>query len=135
MDKSEKKKVDRSKIDEKAIIAMVGKSSRFNSSYENTEGPVPHKALLSQAEESKAITQEDVKNYIEAYLNNFLSSQRKPLHIDAEVYECISDMVWAVRRKDFTVSGYISRVLAEHLKENSGLIEKITGRSYKLFES
>ncbi len=37
MDSSEKKKADCGKIDKKAIIAMVGKSSRFNSTYENPE--------------------------------------------------------------------------------------------------
>lgn len=135
MDDFEKKKVDCSKIDEKAIIAMVGKSSRFNSTYGKPEESVPHKEHLSPSDGSKTVTEEEVKNYIEAYLNNFSSPQRKPLHIDAQVYECISDIVWSVRRNDFTVSGFISRMLAEHLKENADMIKKITGRSYKLFES
>ena len=79
-------------------------------------------------------TDEEVKKYIEALLNNFSSNRRKPLHIDAQVYECISDIVWAVRRKDFTVSGVISRILVEHIKENAGMIKKITGRDYKLLQ-
>lgn len=93
-----------------------------------------HKESSSRAESKKTITDEEVKKYIEALLNNFSSNRRKPLHIDAQVYECISDIVWAVRRKDFTVSGVISRILVEHIKENAGMIKKITGRDYKLLQ-
>lgn len=93
----------------------------------------PHKES-SRPESKKAITEEEVKKYIEALLNNFSFNWRKPLHIDAQVYECISDIVWAVRRKDFTVSGVISRILVEHIKENADVIRKIIGRDYKLFQ-
>lgn len=95
----------------------------------------PRKESSSRPECEKTITDEDIKIYIESYLNNFSSNRRKPLHIDAEVYECISDIVWTVRRKGFTVSGVISCVLVEYIKKNADMIKKITGRSYKLFQS
>ena len=93
-------------INEKEILDIVAaKGSYLSSISENLEEVPPHKESSSRAESKKTITDEEVKKYIEALLNNFSSNRRKPLHIDAQVYECISDIVWAVRRKDFTVSG------------------------------
>ena len=135
MDSIERKKTKPNNINEKEILDIVAaKGSYLSSISENLEGVPPHKESSSRAESKKTITDEEVKKYIEALLNNFSSNRRKPLHIDAQVYECISDIVWAVRRKDFTVSGVISRILVEHIKENAGMIKKITGRDYKLLQ-
>ena len=119
MDSIERKKTKPYNINEKEILDIVAAKGSY---------------LSSISESKKTITDEEVKKYIEALLNNFSSNRRKPLHIDAQVYECISDIVWAVRRKDFTVSGVISRILVEHIKENAGMIKKITGRDYKLLQ-
>ena len=136
MDSIERKKTNPYNINEKEILDIVAaKGSYLNRISGDQKEVVPHKESSSQPEGKKTITDEDVKKYIEAYLNNFSSNRRKPLHIDAQAYECISDIVWAVRRKDFTVSGVISRVLVEYIKENADMIKKITGRSYKLFQS
>lgn len=135
MDSFGKKKIDPRTIDEKAILKMVaakGTQKVFTSG--NPQTTVTQREQPSNVEGEKSIKEEDVQKYIQTYLNDFSSPQRKPLHIDAEVYECISDIVWSVRRKDFTVSGFISRVLTEHLKENADLIKVVTGRNYKLFE-
>ena len=136
MDSIERKKTNPYNINEKEILDIVAaKGSYLNHISGDLKEVVSHKESSSQPEGKKTITDEDVKKYIEAYLNNFSSNRRKPLHIDAQVYECISDIVWAVRRRDFTVSGVISRVLVEYIKENADMIKKITGRSYKLFHS
>lgn len=135
MDSIERKKTNPYHINEKEILDIVAaKGSYLSCISGDLEEVVPHKESSSRPESKKTITGEEVKKYIEALLNNFSSNRRKPLHIDAQVYECISDIVWAVRRKDFTVSGVISRILVEHIKENADVIRKITGRDYKLFQ-
>ena len=127
MDSIERKKTKPYNINEKEILDIVAaKGSYLSSISENLEEVPPHKESSSRAESKKTITDEEVKKYIEALLNNFSSNRRKPLHIDAQVYECISDIVWAV--------GVISRILVEHIKENAGMIKKITGRDYKLLQ-
>jgi len=131
----ERKKTNPYHINEKEILDIVAaKGSYLSSISGDLEEAAPHKEFSSRSESKKTMTDEEVKKYIEAHLNSFPSNRRKPLHIDAQVYECISDIVWAVRRKDFTVSGVISRILVEHIKENAGMIRKITGRDYKLFQ-
>ena len=133
MDSIERKKPNPYHINEKEILDIVAaKGSYLSSISENLEEVPPHKESSSRAE--KDDNGGRGKKYIEALLNNFSSNRRKPLHIDAQVYECISDIVWAVRRKDFTVSGVISRIPVEHIKENADVIRKITGRDYKLFQ-
>ena len=135
MDSIERKKPNPYHINEKEILDIVAaKGSYLSCISGDLEEVVPHKESSSRPESKKTITEEEVKKYIEALLNNFSSNRRKPLHIDAQVYECISDIVWAVRRKDFTVSGVISRIPVEHIKENADVIRKITGRDYKLFQ-
>ena len=135
MDSIERKKTNPYHINEKEILDIVAaKGSYLSCISGDLEEVAPHKESSSRPESKKTVTEEEVKKYIEALLNNFSSSRRKPLHIDAQVYECISDIVWAVRRKDFTVSGVISRILVEHIKENADVIRKITGRDYKLFQ-
>lgn len=136
MNSIERKKTNPYNINEKEILDIVAaKGSFLNRISDDLKEVTPCKESSSRPEGEKTITDEDVKIYIESYLNNFSSNRRKPLHIDAEVYECISDIVWAVRRKDFTVSGVISCVLVEYIKKNADMIKKITGRSYKLFQS
>lgn len=135
MDSIERKKPNPYHINEKEILDIVAaKGSYLSCISGDLEEVVPHKESSSRPESKKTVTEEEVKKYIEALLNNFSSNRRKPLHIDAQVYECISDIVWAVRRKDFTVSGVISRIPVEHIKENADVIRKITGRDYKLFQ-
>ena len=135
MDSIERKKTNPYHINEKEILDIVAaKGSYLSCISGDLEEVAPHKESSSRPERKKTVTEEEVKKYIEALLNNFSSNRRKPLHIDAQVYECISDIVWAVRRKDFTVSGVISRILVEHIKENADVIRKITGRDYKLFQ-
>ena len=135
MDRIERKKTNPYHINEKEILDIVAaKGSYLSCISGDLEEVAPHKESSSRPESKKTVTEEEVKKYIEALLNNFSSNRRKPLHIDAQVYECISDIVWAVRRKDFTVSGVISRILVEHIKENADVIRKITGRDYKLFQ-
>ena len=135
MDSIERKKTNPYHINEKEILDIVAaKGSYLSCISGDLEEVAPHKESSSRPESKKTVTEEEVKKYIEALLNNFSSNRRKPLHIDAQVYECISDIVWAVRRKDFTVSGVISRILVEHIKENADVIRKITGRDYKLFK-
>lgn len=135
MDSIERKKPNPYHINEKEILDIVAaKGSYLSCISEDLEEVAPHKESSSRPESKKTVTEEEVKKYIEALLNNFSSNRRKPLHIDAQVYECISDIVWAVRRKDFTVSGVISRIPVEHIKENADVIRKITGRDYKLFQ-
>ena len=135
MDSIERKKPNPYHINEKEILDIVAaKGSYLSCISGDLEEVVPHKESSSRPESKKTVTEEEVKKYIEALLNNFSSNRRKPLHLDAQVYECISDIVWAVRRKDFTVSGVISRIPVEHIKENADVIRKITGRDYKLFQ-
>ena len=135
MDSIERKKTNPYHINEKEILDIVAATGSYLSCISgDLEEVAPHKESSSRPESKKTVTEEEVKKYIEALLNNFSSNRRKPLHIDAQVYECISDIVWAVRRKDFTVSGVISRILVEHIKENADVIRKITGRDYKLFQ-
>ena len=135
MDSIERKKTNPYHINEKEILDIVAaKGSYLSCISGDLEEVAPHKESSSRPESKKTVTEEEVKKYIEALLNNFSSNRRKPLHIGAQVYECISDIVWAVRRKDFTVSGVISRILVEHIKENADVIRKITGRDYKLFQ-
>ena len=135
MDSIERKKTNPYHINEKEILDIVAaKGSYLSCISGDLEEVAPHKESSSRPESKKTVTEEEVKKYIEALLNNFSSNRRKPLHIDAQVYECISDIVWAVRRKDFPVSGVISRILVEHIKENADVIRKITGRDYKLFQ-
>lgn len=135
MDSIERKKPNPYHINEKEILDIVAaKGSYLSCISGDLEEVAPHKESSSRPESKKTVTEEEVKKYIEALLNNFSSNRRKPLHIDAQVYECISDIVWAVRRKDFTVSGVISRIPVEHIKENADVIRKITGRDYKLFQ-
>lgn len=135
MDSIERKKTNPYHINEKEILDIVAaKGSYLSCISGDLEEVAPHKESSSRPESKKTVTEEEVKKYIEALLNNFSSNRRKPLHIDAQVYECISDIVWAVRRKDFTVSGVISRIPVEHIKENADVIRKITGRDYKLFQ-
>ena len=89
MDSIERKKTKPYNINEKEILDIVAaKGSYLSSISENLEEVPPHKESSSRAESKKTITDEEVKKYIEALLNNFSSNRRKPLHIDAQVYEC-----------------------------------------------
>ena len=134
MDSIERKKTKPYNINEKEILDIVAAKGSCLSHISGDLKEASHKESSSRPESKKTITDEEVKKYIEALLNNFSSNRRKPLHIDVQVYECISYIVWTVRRKDFPVSGVISRILVEHIKENAGMIKKITGRDYKLLQ-
>lgn len=85
MDSIERKKTKPYNINEKEILDIVAaKGSYLSSISENLEEVPPHKESSSRAESKKTITDEEVKKYIEALLNNFSSNRRKPLHIDAQ---------------------------------------------------
>lgn len=128
MDSIERKKANPYNINEKEILDIVAaKGSCLSHISGDLKEVAPHKESSSRPESKKTITDEEVKKYIEACLDSFSSNRCKPLHIDAQVYECISYIVWAVRRKDFPVSGVISRLLVEHIKENADMIRKVTG--------
>ena len=49
--------------------------------------------------------EQDIGEYINSHLNDFSSPGRNPLHIDKEAYRLLADLVWIVRRKDFTIAG------------------------------
>lgn len=79
MDSIERKKTKPYNINEKEILDIVAaKGSYLSSISENLEEVPPHKESSSRAESKKTITDEEVKKYIEALLNNFSSNRRKP---------------------------------------------------------
>lgn len=126
MEGSGRKKIDPRQIDEKAIlekVAALGAQGIYSSS--------SSKAVPTRKEETRppdiwgASAEQDIEGYITSHLNDFSSSERNPLHIDKEAYRLLSDLVWIVRRKDFTIAGVASRIIIDHFREKAGLIEKI----------
>lgn len=119
-----KRRADPARIDERSIlekVAALGAQGVYTSS--------TPKAAMPQGKPPPDVREtygeEEVREYIESHLNGFPSSGRNPLHIDAEAYRLLSDLVWIVRRKDFTIAGVASRIIIDHFREKAGLIEKI----------
>ena len=85
MDSIERKKTKPYNINEKEILDIVAaKGSYLSSISENLEEVPPHKESSSRAESKKTITDEEVKKYIEALLNNttlFRSSGQSDVRI------------------------------------------------------
>lgn len=127
MESSGRKKIDPRQIDEKAIlekVAALGAQGIYSSSSSKAmparkedDAPLPEAGGTS--------AEQDITEYINSHLNDFSSPGRNPLHIDKEAYRLLSDLVWIVRRKDFTIAGVASRIIIDHFREKGGLIEKI----------
>ena len=83
MNSIERKKTNPYNINEKEILDIVAaKGSYLNRISEDLKEVTSRKESSSQPEGRKTITDEDVKKYIESYLNNFSSNRRKSLHIE-----------------------------------------------------
>lgn len=126
MESPRRKKIDPRQIDEKAIlekVAALGAQGVYTSSSPKAipsvkeENPYLDKRVIS--------VEHEIAEYINSHLNDFSSPERNPLHIDKEAYRLLSDLVWIVRRKDFTIAGIASRIIIEHFRNNAALIEKI----------
>lgn len=127
MESPRRKKIDPRQIDEKAILEKVAAlgaqgiysscSSKAMPARKEDDAPLPETGGTS--------AEQDIGEYINSHLNDFSSPGRNPLHIDKEAYRLLADLVWIVRRKDFTIAGVASRIIMDHFREKSGLIEKI----------
>lgn len=120
-----KRRADPARIDERSIlekVAALGAQGVYTSSTPKHAG-LPQRKPPPDGQETYG--EKEAREYIESHLNGFQSSGRNPLHIDAEAYRLLSDLVWIVRRKDFTIAGVASRIIIDHFKEKAGLIEKI----------
>ena len=108
MESSGRKKINPRQIDEKAIlekVAALGAQGIYSSS--------SSKAMPVRKEDDIPLPEAGG------------ISEEQDLHIDKEAYRLLSDLVWIVRRKDFTIAGVASRIIIDHFKEKAGLIEKI----------
>ena len=126
MEGSGRKKIDPRQIDEKTIlekVAALGAQGIYSSS--SSKAIPVHKEEALPPDIRGMSAEQDIEEYISSHLNDFSSSGRNPLHIDKEAYRLLSDLVWIVRRKDFTIAGVASRIIIEHFREKAGLIEKI----------
>ena len=123
MESSGRKKINPRQIDEKAIlekVAALGAQGIYSSSSSKAM-PVRKEDDIPLPEAGGISEEQDINSH----LNDFSSPGRNPLHIDKEAYRLLSDLVWIVRRKDFTIAGVASRIIIDHFKEKAGLIEKI----------
>lgn len=127
MESSGRKKIDPWQIDEKAILEKVAAlgAQGIYSSCSSKAMPVRKEDDTPLPEAGGTSKEQDIREYISSHLNDFSSPGRNPLHIDKEAYRLLSDLVWIVRRKDFTIAGVASRIIIDHFKEKAGLIEKI----------
>lgn len=126
MESSGRKRIDLRQIDEKAIlekVAALGAQGIYSSSSSKAMPARKEEPPLPEAGGTSA--EQDIGEYINSHLNDFSSPGRNPLHIDKEAYRLLADLVWIVRRKDFTIAGVASRIIMDHFRENAGLIEKI----------
>ena len=127
MESSGRKKINPRQIDEKAIlekVAALGAQGIYSSSSSKAM-PVRKEDAPPRPEAGGISEDQAIGEYISSHLNDFSSPGRNPLHIDREAYRLLSDLVWIVRRKDFTIAGVASRIIIDHFKEKASLIEKI----------
>ena len=123
---SGRKKIDPRQIDEKAIlekVAALGAQGIYSSS--SSKAMPTRKEEVPLLEIRGTSAEQDIEEYINSHLNDFSSSGRNPLHIDKEAYRLLSDLVWIVRLKDFTISGVAILIIIDHFWEKAGLIENI----------
>ena len=102
MESSGRKKINPRQIDEKAIlekVAALGAQGIYSSS--------SSKAMPVRKEDDIPLP------------------EAGGISEEQEAYRLLSDLVWIVRRKDFTIAGVASRIIIDHFKEKAGLIEKI----------
>lgn len=126
MESPKRKKIDPRQIDEKAIlekVAALGAQGVYTSSSPKAVPAVREEDSVSDRCAMSA--ERGIEEYITSHQNDFSSPERNPLHIDKEAYRLLSDLVWIVRRKDFTIAGVASRIIIDHFRDNAVLIEKI----------
>lgn len=126
MESPKRKKIDPRQIDEKAIlekVAALGAQGVYTSSSPKAVPAVREEDSVS--DRCAMSVEHGIEEYITSHLNDFSSPERNPLHIDKEAYRLLSDLVWIVRRKDFTIAGVASRIIIDHFRDNAVLIEKI----------
>lgn len=126
MESSKKNKVNPRKIDEKFILERVSDLGMQGVYRSNSAKTIPvRREEPPSSDIGETFAEQDIEEYINSHLNDFSSPERNPLHIDKEAYRLLSDLVWIVRRKDFTIAGIASRIIIDHFREKAGLIEKI----------
>lgn len=138
MDKSDKKKIYPGGIDEKAILDIVEKKgSKLSILSEPSREPETAEVIptKSAATGKRAFTDAQYDAFIASFLNVSRSTSSTTLHIDTDVHQHISSLVWGIGSRKVTVAGVANRILSLFFEQNEELVHYIIERHCESFKS
>lgn len=138
MDKSDKKKIYPGGIDEQAILDIVASKgsmlsipSEPSSQTDMTEVSPPK----SVATGKQTFTDKQCDAFIAIFLNVSRSTSSTTLHIDTDIHQRISSLVWGIGNRKATVAGVANRILALFFEQNEELVHYIIEKHCKSFKT
>lgn len=126
MEYSEKKRVDRSNIDEKAIInkvAQKGMVEMFSPGEPETVPDVSDTGI-------KTSTDGRIEEFKRKYMVPLPKGTTcKTIYIDGDLHRDIATLVKAAGCG--TISGFVTQVLRDYLEKNKDMIDDLMGKAYQ----
>lgn len=120
------------------IVGDIPVFGREKPKEESTEQPgteVPLATELAEAPSEKTVAakprkkKEETGSYMERYLVNIPASNRSHVYINREVAECIKRFL-PVIAPNMSISGYISNILVEHIRQHWEEINELYNNEY-----
>lgn len=137
MNKSDKKKIYPGGIDEQEILDIVAAKGSMLSAPE----PFPQ-TDMTEVSPPKSVTigkQTFTDKQCDAFIANFLNVSRSTssttLHIDTDIHQRISSLVWGISSRKATVAGVANRILALFFEQNEELVHYIIEKHCKSFKT
>lgn len=137
MDKSDKKKIYPGGINEQEILDIVAAKGSMLS----TPEPSPQTDMTevsppkSVATGKQTFTDKQCDAFIANFLNVSRSTSSTTLHIDTDIHQRISSLVWGIGSRKATVAGVANRILALFFEQNEELIHYIIEKHCKSFKT
>lgn len=137
MDKSDKKKIYPGGINEQEILDIVASKGSMLSISEPS--PRTDTAEVSPPKPVATGKQTFTDKQCDAFIANFLNVSRSTssttLHIDIDIHQRISSLVWGIGSRKATVAGVANRILTLFFEQNEELIHYIIEKHCKSFKT
>ena len=108
------------------IVGDIPVFGREKPKEESTEQPGTEVPLATEPAEAPS---EETGSYRERYLVNIPASNRSHVYINREVAECIKRFL-PVIAPNMSISGYISNILVEHIRQHWEEINELYNNEY-----
>lgn len=144
MNKSDKRRTDKSGIDEKAILEMVRrKGSMLSLLSEPVPSPKgPESARKEPAgeentgqenagEKNREFTDGQLEAFTALFLDGRKNTYEVTLHITEEMHQCILALIWGIGGRKATVAGVANRMLELAFEHYRGLVDSVIKKRYE----